>query len=145
MFQGHLDYFQKPLLEIGLTQNSETMALSYLTNVYLLYFVMCEDPTQMEIHWISIWSRTRSHITSQYTWRLLIRIHDFRSVLGRPLGTSLGLSQFHVHNSWCRGSWLMCEATLNGQGAKTNTLPKTNTCRRLPIVNTLLPWTIPIL
>ena len=36
----------------------------------------------------------------------------------------------------------MCEATLNVEGAKTNTLPKTNTCRHLPIVNTLLPWTI---
>ena len=29
------------------------------------------------------------------------------------------------------------------EGAKTNTPPKTNTYKRLPTANTLLPWTIP--
>ena len=33
--------------------------------------------------------------------------HDFGSVLGKPLDTSFGLSQFHGH-----GSWLMCEVAL---------------------------------
>ena len=32
------------LLEVGLTQNHETMALQTLTTVGLFYFVMCEDP-----------------------------------------------------------------------------------------------------
>ena len=32
---------------------------------------------------------------------------------------------------------------LKVEGAKTNTPPKTNTYKRLPIANTLIPWTIP--
>ena len=43
MFHGRLDRFHKHLLEGGLTQNWETMALQMLTNVYLFYFIMCED------------------------------------------------------------------------------------------------------
>ena len=42
MFHGHLDYFQNNLLEVGLTQNRETVALQRLTIVDLLYFIMCE-------------------------------------------------------------------------------------------------------
>ena len=32
------------LLEVGLTQNGETMALRMLIIVDLFYFIMCEDP-----------------------------------------------------------------------------------------------------
>ena len=32
------------LLEVGLTQNRETMILRILTTVDLFYFIMCEDP-----------------------------------------------------------------------------------------------------
>ena len=32
------------LLEVGLTQNSDTMALHTLTFIDLFYFIMCEDP-----------------------------------------------------------------------------------------------------
>jgi hypothetical protein len=32
------------LLEVGLIQNRETMALRMLTTVGLLYFIKCEDP-----------------------------------------------------------------------------------------------------
>ena len=32
------------LLEIGLTQNFETMALRTLTTIDSFYFIMCEDP-----------------------------------------------------------------------------------------------------
>jgi hypothetical protein len=32
---------------------------------------------------------------------------------------------------------------LKVEGAKTNILPKTNTYKRLPIANTLRPWTVP--
>ena len=35
-------------------------------------------------------------------------LHDFGSVLGQPLDTSVGLLQFHGH-----GPWLMCEVALN--------------------------------
>ena len=44
VFHGHLDYFKKPLLKVGLTQNQETMALRTFTTVDLFYFIMCEDP-----------------------------------------------------------------------------------------------------
>ena len=44
MFHGHLDYFQKPTLDVGLTQNQVTMALQTLENVGLFYFIMREDP-----------------------------------------------------------------------------------------------------
>ena len=36
--------FKNHLLEVGLTQNRETMALQMLTIIDLLYFIMCEDP-----------------------------------------------------------------------------------------------------
>ena len=35
--------FKNHLLEVGLTQNQETMALRTLTTVDLFYFIMCED------------------------------------------------------------------------------------------------------
>jgi hypothetical protein len=44
MFHIHLDYFQKKhLLEVGLTQNRETVAFRMLTTVDLFYFTICED------------------------------------------------------------------------------------------------------
>ena len=36
--------FKNHLLEVGLTQNRETMALRMLTTVDLFYFIMREDP-----------------------------------------------------------------------------------------------------
>jgi hypothetical protein len=36
--------FKNHLLEVGLTQNQETMALRTLTIVNLFYFIMCEEP-----------------------------------------------------------------------------------------------------
>ena len=38
------DYFQNHLLEVDLTQNTETMALKNLITVDSFYFIMCEDP-----------------------------------------------------------------------------------------------------
>jgi hypothetical protein len=35
--------FQNHLLEVGLTQNRETMALRTLPTVDLFYFIMCKD------------------------------------------------------------------------------------------------------
>ena len=90
MFHGHLDYFQIPPLGVGLTQNWETMALQSLTIVDLYYFIMCEDPAWIEIHWNSIWLRALSQMTPQYT----LRAHEH----------FFGVSQFHGH-----GSWLLCE------------------------------------
>ena len=84
--------FKNHFLEVGVPQNRETMALRNLTTIDLLYFVMWEDPSRIEIHWNSIWSRARSHTTSQYTWGLVTTLHGFGSVLGRPLDTSFGLT-----------------------------------------------------
>ena len=36
--------FKNHLLEVGLTQNQETMALRTLKTIALFYFIMCEDP-----------------------------------------------------------------------------------------------------
>ena len=38
--------FINHLLEVGLTQNLENMALRMLTIVDLFYFIMCEDPRE---------------------------------------------------------------------------------------------------
>ena len=43
-------------------------------------------------------------MTSHYTRSSMTTLHGFGGVLGRPLDTFLGLSQFHGH-----GSWLVCE------------------------------------
>ena len=95
-------------MEVGQTQNRETMALRTLITIDLFYFIMCEDPTQIEIDWNSNCLRARSHMASHYTWRPVTTLHGFGSVLGRHLDTSFGLSQFHGP-----GPWLVCEVALS--------------------------------
>ena len=48
--------FKNHLLEVGLTQNRET--------IDLLYLIMCEDPARIEINRNSIRLRAQSHTTS---------------------------------------------------------------------------------
>ena len=91
--------FKTHLLEVGLSQNQETMALRNLPTIDLLYFIMRKDPAWMKIHWNSIWLRVQSHVTSHYTRGPVTTPHAFGSVLGRPLVTSFGLSQNHGHGS----------------------------------------------
>ena len=43
-FMATWTIFKTRLLEVGLTQNHENMALRTLTTVDLFYFIMCEDP-----------------------------------------------------------------------------------------------------
>ena len=78
--------FKNHLLEVGLTQNRETMALRRLTTVGFTLFYHVWGPAWIEIHWNSIWLRARSHMTSHYTWGSVTTLHDFGGVLGRPLG-----------------------------------------------------------
>ena len=56
--------FKSHLLEVGLTQNWETMALQSLTTVDLFYFIMCEDPHKKIFIEIEF---DRSHMTSHYS------------------------------------------------------------------------------
>ena len=44
MFHGLFDHSQNQLLEVGLTQDCEIMALQMLTAVDLFYYIMCDDP-----------------------------------------------------------------------------------------------------
>ena len=73
------------------------MALWTLTTVGLLYFIMREGPTWIEIHWNSIWLRARWHMTSHYTWGSVTTLHDFGGVLGRHFGHFL----LGSHNLMC--------------------------------------------
>jgi hypothetical protein len=75
--------FKNQCLEVGQTQNRETMALRTLTTVDLFYFIMCEEPTQIEIYWNSNCLRARSHMASHYTSRPVTTLHGFGSALGR--------------------------------------------------------------
>ena len=86
------------LSEVGLTQNMGTMALQTLTTIGLFYVYHVWGPAWREIHWNSIWLRTRSHVTSH----LHLRVHDHLTTrVWTCLGTvafehslSFGLSQF---------------------------------------------------
>ena len=69
------------------TQNRETIALHMLTTVDLSYFIICENPTQTQIHWHSIWLRARSHMTSHYPWGSVTTLHEFGGVLRRLLNS----------------------------------------------------------
>ena len=53
--------YKNHLLEVGLNQIWDTMALQNLTTVDLLYYIMCEDPAWIETHWNNIWFRAWSH------------------------------------------------------------------------------------
>jgi hypothetical protein len=53
-------------LDVGLTQNQETMALRTLTTVGLFFFIMYED-LKSKIHCNSIWLRAQSYMTKHYT------------------------------------------------------------------------------
>ena len=110
MFHGHLHYLQKP--SFGGRSNTKSGDHGTLKShncwiITFLVFIKCEDPAWIEMHWNSIWLRARSHRTSHYTWGLVTTLHDFGSILGQPLDTSFGLSQFHGH-----GYCFVCEVAL---------------------------------
>jgi hypothetical protein len=90
--------FKYHLLEVGLTQNRETMALRMLTTIDFSLFYHVWGPAWIEIHWNSIWLRTRSHMNSHYTWGSVTTLHHFRSVLGQPLDTF----SWALTTSWSR-------------------------------------------
>ena len=89
MYCGHLDYFKKPRL--GGKPNTKPGGHGTLNthNRQFMLFYRVWRPTWIEIRWYSIWLGARSRMTSHYTWGSMARLHDFRGVLGQPLGTFL--------------------------------------------------------
>ena len=87
MFHGHVIYCPKPRL--GGRPNTKPGHQDTLNShklQYILFHQTC-GPAWIEIHWNSIWLRTRSHMTSHYTWESVTTLHDFGGVIERPLNT----------------------------------------------------------
>ena len=105
MFHGHMDYCQKPPLggRPNTKPHDHGTLNSYNRRFILLYHVW--RPTKIKIHWNSIWLRVRAHMASHYTWASITTLHEFGGVLGRPLDTFFGLSQFHGHGSCSCVKW----------------------------------------
>ena len=59
--------FKNHLLEVGLTQNRETMALRTLTTIGLFYFIMCEGPHEQTFIEIAFQLRDQIHTASHNT------------------------------------------------------------------------------
>jgi hypothetical protein len=72
--------FKNQLLEVGLIQNHETMALRMHNRWCILFYHVWEPPC-IEIHWHNIWLRAQSHTTSHYTWGSMTTLHEFGGVL----------------------------------------------------------------
>ena len=89
MFHGHLDYFLKTTyLEVGLTQNQETMALQTLTTIGVFSFIVREDPHEWKcIETTFCWGpcHIRPHTTLEGPWPH-VTISDV-CWDGRPLDT----------------------------------------------------------
>ena len=89
MFFGHLDQFQKNrLLEVGLIQNRETMALRLLTTIDFLYLSCVNTHKNKEIIEIAFgWGLGHIWNLNTLEGRWPHFIHDVGGVLGRPLDT----------------------------------------------------------
>ena len=90
--------FKNHLLEVGLTQNQETMALRTLTTVALFYSIMREDLHEWTSIKIAFRLKVRSRMTSHYTRGSVTTPHDLGGVLGRPLDTFF----WALTTSWSR-------------------------------------------
>ena len=69
-------------------------------NCWFILFHNVWGPTWIEIHWNRIWLRALSQMTSHYTWGPLTTQHGLGGVLGWPLDTLFGVSQFYGQGSW---------------------------------------------
>jgi hypothetical protein len=98
MFHGHLDYFQNPPLGGRSNTKPADHGTPNAHNRWSILFYHVWRPAWIEIHWNSIWSRARSHMTSHYTWGSVTTIHDFGGIL-RP---AFGHSRWTLTISWSR-------------------------------------------
>ena len=87
MFQGHLDYFKKPLLGGRLNTKPGDHCTPYVHDRWFILFYCVWGHAWIKIHWNNIWLRARSHMTSHYTWGSITTLHDFEGVLGWSLHT----------------------------------------------------------
>ena len=104
--------FKTHLLEVGLTQNRETMALRMLTTVHLFYSIMCENMHEQNFIKIlfgwrprHIWLHTALEDPDHTTWfwrclwmtfgHFLVGFHDFMvTALGSCVKLPLVLTLF---------------------------------------------------
>ena len=109
--------FKNHLLEVGLSQNRETMALWTLITIDLFFFHHVWRPVSVDIHWNCIWMRVQSHMTSHYIWGSVTTLHDFGGMLGQPLDTffwalTISWSRLLAHMwSGPTSPWALVEAT----------------------------------
>ena len=70
MSHGHLDHSPKPPLggQSNTKPGDHRTHTQTLTTVGLFFLYHVWGPAWIEIHWISIWLRAQSHVTSHYTW-----------------------------------------------------------------------------
>ena len=87
--------FKNHLLEVGLTQNREIMALWKFATVDLLYFIMCEDPHEYKLIEIAL---VESLVTYDFT--LHLRVCDHNTWFWRCLGMVFGHFFLNPHNFW---------------------------------------------
>ena len=85
MFHGHLDRFQKPPLGGKPNTKRGDRGAPNAHHHWFIQYYHVWGPAWIAIHWHSIRLRVRSHMTSHYTWRSLITLHDFGGVLEQPL------------------------------------------------------------
>ena len=114
--------FKNHLLEVGLTQDHcEITTPRTLTTNDLFLFYLVWGPARIEVPWNSIWLRTRSHMTSHYTWGSTPTLHDFGGVLGWPLDTHflLGSHNFMVTALSSCVKWLLCKCPKSTVGVVT--------------------------
>ena len=83
------------LLDVGLTQNRETMALRMLSTVALYYFYRAWGLAWIEIHWNSIWLRA----LATYGFTLNFKVRDHTTWVWRCFGTALGHFILGSHNA----------------------------------------------
>jgi hypothetical protein len=95
------------MLEVGLTQTREIMALRTLITVDFVPFHRAWGPAWIHIHWNSNWLRARSHTNSHYTWGPWPHYMTLEVCWDSLWTLSYGFSPFHGH-----GSWLVCEGAL---------------------------------
>ena len=85
MFHGHLDYFQKAPIGGRPNTKPRDRGTPSAHNCWFILFYHVWGPHMNRHYWNSIWLRALSDMTSHYTWRSVTTLHDFGSVLGRPL------------------------------------------------------------